>query len=117
MAGLHGEQKGLNEAVTALGSGTTDKFVAFGGLGFAGLGVLALLAGGPVTWLVAAGGAGSVGGSGLALVGTVRFRQHTRELERLHQRQRWLSSEIMRYTRALERVSEAIDLRERQLAD
>lgn len=113
LAELQGEQKGLNEAVKALGSGATDKIVAGGGLGFAGLGVLALLAGGPVTWLVAAGAAGSVGGGGLAVVGSVRFWHHTGELERLHQRQRWLCSEITRYSRALERVSEAIALRER----
>jgi hypothetical protein len=54
-AELGGIQAGLNEALEALGSGIADKIVAYGGLVFAGVGGLALAAGGPVTWLLAAG--------------------------------------------------------------
>jgi hypothetical protein len=115
-AELGGIQAGLNEALEALGSGIADKIVAYGGLVFAGVGGLALAAGGPVTWLLAAGAASSIGGGGLAIVGSFRRWRRTNELERLAQRQRWLASETERYRHALERVSEAIELRRHRAA-
>lgn len=101
----------LGEALEALGAGRADKAVAYGGLTFAALGGLGLLAGGPLTWLVAAAAAGTIGGSGLALLGGARMWRHADQVERLTQQQTWLGSEFGRLKRALERVVEAIELK------
>jgi len=110
LASREGSQRALKEALEALGAGKLDKAAAYGGLAFAAIGTIGLLAGGPVTWLVAAGAAGTAGGSAFAIVGGARMWRHTEELERLQTQQRRLTSETDRFTRAFERVTEAIEL-------
>lgn len=93
-----------------LGAGTTDRIVAFGGLACAALGGVGLLAGGPVTWVVAAGMVGTCGGSGFAVAGGVQMWRHTGRLTRLDTEQSWLNLEIEDLEAAEVRVIDALEI-------